>query len=88
MLLVLIVVAIKAEQFPVASVGRIIVVVVVPVVDRELTQFLSFEFPTAPTTYMGKVLQRLLAVALLPKFPGAPGISDKLFLLIGSCSFR
>jgi hypothetical protein len=44
--LVLIIVAVKAQQLPVAAVGRIVVVVVVFVMDGEFPQSLAFEFPT------------------------------------------
>ncbi len=45
--LMLVVVAIEAEQLPVAAVGRIIVMVVVLVMDRELAQFLAVKFAPA-----------------------------------------
>ena len=47
---VLIVVTVEAQQLPVAPIGGIVVVVVVPVVDREFAQLFAAKFaPTAPT---------------------------------------
>ena len=45
--LVLIVVAIETEQFPVTPVWWIVVVVMVFVMDCELAQFLTFKFTSA-----------------------------------------
>ena len=63
---VLVVVAIDAEQFPVAAVGRIVVVVVVLVVDRQFLQPGPLEFPPAARAHVRKQLQRPFAVALRP----------------------
>ncbi len=48
--LVLIVVAVETEQLPVAPIGRIVGMVVVLVVDRELAQLLAVEFTPAVRT--------------------------------------
>src|SRR5688500_15409213 len=56
--LVLVVVAIQAEQLPVAAVGRIVVVVVVAVMDGALAQVLAREFPGATSADPGIDLQR------------------------------
>jgi TRAP-type uncharacterized transport system fused permease subunit len=48
--LVLIIVTIEAEQFPVAAVGRIVVVVVVLMMDRELVQLPAVKFASAVRT--------------------------------------
>ena len=53
---VLIVMAIETQQFPVASVGRVVLVVVVFVMDRELAKFFALEFTPAPRTDPGKNL--------------------------------
>jgi MFS superfamily sulfate permease-like transporter len=45
--LMLVVVTIEAEQFPVAAVGGIIVMVVILVMDREVAQFLALKFAPA-----------------------------------------
>ena len=48
--LVLIVVTVETEQLPVAPIGRIVGMVMVLVVDRELAQFLPVEFTPAVRT--------------------------------------
>ena len=60
--LVLVVVAIDAEVLPVAAVGRVVVVVVVFVMHRELLQVLACERASATRTDPGMNPQRLLAV--------------------------
>ncbi len=61
----LVVVAVKAEQFPVAAVGRVVIVIVVLVVDRELVQVGLRELPGAAPTDPREQLQGLGAVPLL-----------------------
>ena len=46
----LVVMTVETEQFPVAAVRRIIVMVVVLVMDRELAQLLAGEFTSAVGT--------------------------------------
>ena len=46
----LVVVTVKAQQFPVAAVGRIIVVVVVFMMDREFTHRAGVKLAAAPPT--------------------------------------
>ncbi len=70
--LMLIVVTIETEQLPVAPVWRIIVVVVVLVMDRELAQFLAVKLASAVRTDPRKYLERLLSVGLLQLKLGAP----------------
>ena len=72
---VFIVVTIKTKELPVAPVGRIVIVVVVLVMDRELTEFLALKIAPAPSTDPGIDLERLLSVALLPLLAVAPGFS-------------
>jgi hypothetical protein len=70
--LMLIVVAVETEQFPVAPVMRIVVVVVVLVMDRELVQFLAVKFASAVSTDPRKHFERLLSIGLLQLSLGAP----------------
>lgn len=63
--LVLIVVAVEAEQLPVASIWRIVVVVMVLVMDRELVEFLAVKFAAAMRTDPGKQFERSLSMALV-----------------------
>ena len=70
--LVLIVVAVETEQLPVAPIGRIVVVVVVLVMDRELAQLLAVKFASAVRTDPGKHFERLFSIGLLQLSLGAP----------------
>ena len=67
------VVAVKAEQFPIATILWVVVMVVVFVMDGEFTQIFKLEFPCAASAYPGKKFQCLFAVALLPFFLIASG---------------
>src|SRR5574340_526145 len=60
---VLVFVAVDAQQLPVAAVGRIVVVIVVGVVDRQLVHRLWREFPAAARADPRQKPERLLAVA-------------------------
>src|SRR3989338_2768305 len=61
--LMLIVVTIKTKVFPVAAVGRVVVVVVVLVVHGKLVQVLARKGAPAAAADPGVELERLLAVA-------------------------
>jgi hypothetical protein len=63
--LVLIVVAVETEQFPVAPVWWIVVVVMVFVMDCELAQLLTFKFTPAMRTDPRKHFEGLFTVGLL-----------------------
>ena len=67
----LVVVAVDTEKLPVAAVGRVVVMIVVPVVDRQFAKLLAFEFPDASGTDMGEKLQGLFPVS---------GLSQLFFL--------
>jgi len=79
----LVVVTVKAEQFPVAAVGRIIVVVVIPVVYRQLAQFFALEFAAAPAADMGEELQGLFTVPGLPLLLFLAHLCDHTVLSFG-----
>ena len=81
--LVLIVVTVKAEQLPVASIGWIVIVIVVFVMDRELTELFTAEFASAPPTDPGIHLERLPPIGLLPLIPVAQCLGKNLVLPIG-----
>jgi len=70
--LVFIVVTIETEQLPVASVRGIVVMVVIFVMDCELTQLLPVKFPPAVCTDPWKHFEGFLAVGLLQLSLGAP----------------
>jgi hypothetical protein len=88
LLLVLVVVAIEAEKLPVAAVGRVIIVVVVLVVDREFAELFAGELPAAAGAQVRVQLERLFPVGLLPLLAVLPRFGNELFLLRGSCSLR
>jgi hypothetical protein len=60
--LVFVVVAVEAQQFPVAAVGRVVAVIVVPVMDRQLAKVGAREFAAAATADPRIDLERLLSV--------------------------
>ena len=68
----LIVVTVETEQLPVAPIGRIVVVVVVLVMDRELAQLLAVKFASAVPTDPRKYFERLLSIGLLQLSLGSP----------------
>jgi len=71
---VLIVVAVETQQFPVTAVRRIVIVVVILVMDRELTKSLACEFAPASRTDPWVHLERLLPIGFLP----TPSLSNNL----------
>lgn len=69
---VLAVVAIHAQELPVAAVGRIIIVVAVFMMHRQLVKFFTGKFSSAPGAYPGQDFKRLGAVNISPPFPKLP----------------
>jgi len=69
---VLAVVAIHAQELPVAAVGGIIIVVAVFMMDRQLVKLFAGKFSSAPGAYPGQDLERLIAVNIPPPFPKLP----------------
>ena len=61
----LVVVTIKAQEFPVATVGGIIVVVVILVMNGKFAQFFAAQFAGTTAADMGEKLQGLFAVSCL-----------------------
>lgn len=70
--LVLIVVTIETEQLPIASVRRIMVMVVIFVMDGELAQLLAVKLPPTMPTDPGKHFERALSIGLLQLCLGVP----------------
>jgi hypothetical protein len=64
----------ETQQFPIAAVRRIIVVVVVLVVDGKFAQSFAREFSAAPTTDVGEKLQGSVAISR----QSLPSISSSL----------
>jgi len=73
--LVFVVMAVEAQQFPVAAIGRIIVVIVVPVMNRQFAQIGVFEFAAAATADPGIDLERLLSITLFAHCSSPAGLS-------------
>ena len=69
--------AIQAEKLPVASVGWIVVVVVVPVMHRKLLQVLARELARAAAADPRIDLEGLLAVALVALRSAALRLGDQ-----------
>lgn len=68
----LVVVAKKAEKFPIAAVGRIVVMIVVFVVDREFAKALAGELSSATGAYGREELHCPFPVAFFPLFAVSP----------------
>lgn len=62
----LVVVAIKTQQLPVAAVGRIVVMVMILVVDGKLAKPFAFELAPAASTNWWKHFECLFTIALHP----------------------
>ena len=71
-----IVMAIQAEQFPVAAITRIIVVIVILVMHRQLLQIFPRKLATATATNPRIDLKRLLTVAQLSSLAIALGFGN------------
>ena len=82
--LVLVVVAVEAQQLPVAAVRRIVVVIVVAVMHGQLAQVRARELARAAAADPRIDLQRLLAIALLALLGCAPRVGDDPVELAGS----
>jgi hypothetical protein len=52
-----IIVTVYAQKFPIAAVGRIIVVVVISVMDCQFAKFFALELASAPRAYPGENLE-------------------------------
>ena len=72
----LVVVAVETEQFPVAAVLRVVVVVVVTVVNGQFAQVFTGEFAGTATADPGIDFQGLFAVTGLPRLPVADRLGD------------
>ncbi len=73
---VLVVMTVQAQKFPVAAVRWIVVVVVVLMMDREFTKFLTLEFASTFRTDPGKDPECPLPIAPFPLPAVAPGVGN------------
>lgn len=74
--LVFIVMAVEAEQLPVAAVGRVVLVIVVAMMHGQFAQVAKGKFTGASAAYPRINLQRLFAIALVAGVGSAAGIGD------------
>lgn len=81
--LMFVIVAVKTEQFPVAAIRGVVVVVVIAVVNREFVQILAVELTRATPANPRVKLQRLLAIIAFALFPAPPGGGDRLIQFAG-----
>ncbi len=79
----LIVMAVKAQEFPVASVGRIVVVVVILVMDCEFAEPFAFKLAPAPPADMGKYLKGSIPIGCHSTVAIAQGVGNDLIQLTG-----
>jgi hypothetical protein len=75
-------VAINAEQLPVAAVRRVVVMIMIPVVYRQLAKLLAFEFPDTSGADMRKQLQSLFPVPGLPQLFCLAHLCDDLLIFL------
>ena len=76
--LVLVVMTIQTQQFPVTAIARIIIMIVVTVMHRQLMHILVCEFPAAAPANRRIHLQRLLTISLIPQLAGSPRFTHNL----------
>ncbi len=74
----LIVVAVDAQQLPVAAVQRVVVMIVDPVMNREHAQVFAGKLTRTLSANPGVHFKRLFAISLFPLFTQAPSLSDSL----------
>ena len=79
----LIVVTVDTQQLPVAAVRRIVIVVVILVMDGELSNSLARKFTPATRTDPRKHLERLPSIGLLLALSVMPGLGDDLIPPVG-----
>jgi two-component system, LuxR family, sensor kinase FixL len=82
--LVFVVVAVKAKQFPIVTVGRVVVVIVVLVMHGQQVKRRPVEFPRAAAADPRKQSQRLAPVALLTLLPGTSRVRDDPIEALGA----
>ena len=78
-----IVVTVETQQLPIAAVPRIIVVVVVLVMDRELTKLFAIKFASAPGTDPRVNLECSLPIGLFALLPVAPSLGNNSVWPVG-----
>jgi len=72
----LLLMTVQAQKLPVAPVRRIVVVIVILVMDRELADPLARKFPPAPCTDPREYLERPFPILFLSSSPAAPRLGN------------
>jgi len=72
-----VVVTVEAEQLPVTAVRGVVMMVVILVMDGELTQLFAFKFSSAVRADPGQYFQRASAVGLLVFAPYHESLHEK-----------
>ena len=80
---VLIVMTVETQEFPVAAVRRVVVVVVILVMHRKLAELFACEFAAASRTDPRVHLERLLPIGLLAALSVTPSLSHDLIQPVG-----
>ena len=85
-----VIVTVQTEQFPVAAIRRVVVVIMVFVMYRQFAQAHSGKLAAAPRTYPWKQFKRPLAIAGLTQFTLLACFGDDAIksCVIGSGTFR
>ena len=78
----LIVMAVNAEIFPVAAIGRIVVVIVVFVVHGQFVQVLTSELAPASSAHPGMNLERLRPIVSLAGIAVPDGLGDNSIQIV------
>jgi len=71
-----IIMAVDTQQFPIAAVRRVVIMVMILMMDRELTKFFTSKFAPAPGTDLGEDLQRTFSIALFSLSLALPNLFD------------
>src|SRR5208283_5769083 len=73
---VLLVMTLEAQQFPIAAIRRIIVVIVVLVMDGKIAKSFTCEFTAAPGTDVGENVEGSVSIGRQPLLTIAPSLGN------------
>jgi len=76
-----IVMTVDTEQLPITAVGRVVIVIVVPVMDRELLEFFAGKLPAADAADPRKQFKGPLSIGFITPFPITQGFVRNSFFL-------
>lgn len=86
--LMFVVVAVHAQEFPVASIRRVVVVIVIAVMDCEFAKVGSGAFARAATTDPWIKLERLLPLALFALYGSTASVRHDAVQFVGVCPMQ